>query len=492
MSDTQTREAIVTEIRDRLAAMDSKLAEATNEERLMALINQQFGALLKDPEFARKMRFAAPGDARLVGGKFARWGLNQADIEFLYDLQNALHGTPKRGGGVYQGPSQELENTFRGLSDAYYLSADEVRAIDKRAIDDLFPRITKHNVRDYERAMRAMDTAESGYGSQLIGAQYVGDLWQAARNDMRVANLIGSFEMTAPTAYLPVEVDFPAMLYVSQSTDADSSNYTTSKTGSQRVTVSADKFVIHQMWSQEMEEDSIISFVPFLRGQAQKSIAYYMDSLCLNGDETGTNGLNGADSMLGTTTHTLAFNGIRHVALVDNTGNSASAANAPVDLSMFRGAYGRMLDATYKHDWGHPNNPEDVVHIVDPYTADAMLDLDEFKTRDKAGNDAALFTGQVARVYNHPVISSIALSKSEATGYVDETAGDNLYGQIVTFNRNGCTWGWRRRVQMETERLPASDQTRIVYSLRVGFGRFTPTGAASGMEWADEVYYINL
>jgi hypothetical protein len=320
----------------------------------------------------------------------------------------------------------------------------------------------------------------------------VGDLWEASRSDMRVANLIGSFEMTAPTAYLPVEVDFPAMLYVSESTSSTVTDYTTSKTGSQRVSVTADKFVIHQMWSGEMEEDSIIAFVPFLRGQAQKSIAYYMDSLCLNGDETGTSGLNGADSVLDSATHTLAFDGIRHAALVDNIGNKSSAANLPVDLAHSRGAYGRMIDATYKHDWGHPNSPDDVVHIVDPYTADAMLDIDEFKTQDKAGNAATMFTGQVARVYNHPVISSIALSKSEATGYVDETAGDNLYGQIVTFNRNGCKWGWRRRIQMETERIPSSDQTRIVYSLRVGFGRFTPTGAASGIEWADEVYYINL
>lgn len=487
MSDT-----IVQEIRDRLVAVDAKLADATSEERLMALINQQFGALLKDPEFARKMRWGQPADTRLIGGKFARWGLNQADIEFLYDLQNSLRGQPKRGGGVHSGPSQELENTFKALSDAYYLTNDEVRAIDKRAIDDMFPRITKANVAEYERAMRAMDTAESGYGSQLIGAQYVGDMWMAARPDMRVANLIGSFEMTAPTAYLPVEVDFPAMLYVSESTSSTVTDYTTSKTGSQRVSVSAKKFVIHQMWSGEMEEDSLVAYVPFLRGQAQKSIAFYMDSLCLNGDETGTSGLNGADSVLASTTHTLAFNGIRHAALVDNTGNSSSAANAPVDLSHFKGAYTRMIDATYKHDWGHPNDPNDVVHIVDPYTADAMLDIDEFKTQDKAGNSATILTGQVAKVYNHPVISSIALSKSEATGYVDETAGDNLYGQIVTFNRNGCKWGWRRRVQVETERIPSSDQTRIVYSLRVGFGRYTPTGADSGIEWADEVYYINL
>ena len=168
MSDTQTREAIVTEIRDRLAAMDSKLAEATNETRLIEMIKAQFGALASDPEFARKMRFGQAGDGRLVGGKFARWGLGQADIEFLYDLQNSLRGTSKRGGGVHQGPSQELENTFKSISDAYYLTEEQVRAIDRTAIDNMFPRVTRQNEATYKRAM---DTAESGYGSQLIGAQ---------------------------------------------------------------------------------------------------------------------------------------------------------------------------------------------------------------------------------------------------------------------------------------------------------------------------------
>ncbi len=478
---------LLKQIMERLEA----LGQSVSEERLNQIVKTHLEGLVKDEEFQRKMRFGRT-EPKLLGSKFSRWNLNTADIEFLYDLQNGLRGMPKRGGGVHTGPSEALENAFKAISEAYYLTNEQVREIDRQAIDNLFPRVTKHNRAEYEAAMRAMDTAESGYGSQLIGAQYVGDLWEASRPDMRVANLIGSFEMTAPTAYLPVEVDFPAMLYVSESTTSSDSAFTTSKTGSNRVSVSAAKFVIHQMWSGEMEEDSIIPYIPFLRGQAQKSVAYYMDSLCLNGDQTGTNGINGADSVLASTTHTLAFDGIRHAALVDNTGNSSSAANAPVDLSMFRGAYTRMIDATYKHDWGHPNDPNDVVHIVDPYTADAMLDIDEFKTMDKAGNQATVFSGQVAKVYNHPVISSIALSKSEATGYVDETVGDNLYGQILTFNRNGCKWGWRRRIQVETERIPSSDQTRIVYSLRVGFGRFYPTGAASGIEWADEVYYINL
>jgi hypothetical protein len=298
--------------------------------------------------------------------------------------------------------------------------------------------------------------------------------------------------MTAPTSYLPVEVDIPAMLYVSENTSAAASDYSTSKTGSQNVSVTAKKFVIHQMWSGEMEEDSIIPFVPFLRRQAQLSLAHYSDSAVINGDTT-TTGINAVDTVLTSTDHSLAFDGIRHAALVDNAANKSSAANAAVDLTMFKGAYGRMLDATYLHDWGHPTDPGDLIHLIDPYVADNMLLTDEFLTIDKFGQNATILNGQVARVFGHPVISSIAIKKTDTTGSYDaDTPGNNVYGQIVSFNRRGLKVGWRRRVKVETERIPATDQNRIVYSLRMGLGRFSPTGSASGCEFADVVYYIAL
>jgi HK97 family phage major capsid protein len=481
---TENLEKLLTDLSARIEA----LGESVNKENIRAHVKSSLEEMFKDdPEFVRKMRFATEPETKLIGSKFARWNLGISDIEFLYDLMTA----EKRNGGA--GPSEELTNAFNHLSKALYIDQEEIRRIDRRAIDNLFPRVHKGNRAQYEAAIRAMDTAESGYGSQLIGAQYVGDLWEAGRSAMRVANLVGSFEMTDPTAYLPVEVDFPAMLHVAESTSSSESEFTTSKTGSNRVTVTAHKFVIHQMWSGEMVEDSIIPVLQFYRTQAQKSLAFYMDSLALNGDTTASNGINNHDTTVASTVHYTAFDGIRHACLVDNTGNSASAANGAISLSHFRGAYSRMIDATYHHDWGHPNDPNDLVHVVDPYTGDQMLTMDEFMTRDKAGNDATLFTGQIAKVFNHPVISSIALAKSSLDGTIDaDTAGDNLYGSIVTFNRNGLKWGWRRRVQVETQRLPATDQNRIVYSLRLGLGRFTPTGADSGIEWADTVYYINV
>jgi len=445
-----------------------------------------------------------PDKRKLFGSKFARHDLNASDVEFLYDLMEAS----QRSGMNPAGPSEELRNAFSDISEAIYIPQEEIRRIDKQALDNLFPRIPLAQFRgkdrywarrgDYDRTqlyqeeLRAMDTAEAGYGAQLIGAQYVGDLWTAARQDSRVFNLLDTFEMTAPTAYLPVEVDIPEMLYVSESTSSSASNYTTSKTGSRNASVTAKKFVIHQMWSGEMEEDSIIPFVPFLRRQAQLSLAHYSDSAVINGDTT-TTGINAVDTVLTATDHTLAFDGIRHAALVDNTGNKVSGANAAVELSMFKGAYGRMLDATYLHDWGHPTDPGDLIHLVDPYVADNMLLVDEFLTVDKFGQNATILNGQVARVFSHPVISSIAIKKTDTTGSYDaDTAGNNLYGQIVSFNRRGLKVGWRRRVKVETERIPATDQNRIVYSLRMGLGRFSPTGSASGCEWADVVYYIAL
>jgi len=348
-------------------------------------------------------------------------------------------------------------------------------------------------VRDYQRAMRAMDTAESGFGSQLIGAQYVGELWTGAQAQARVFSQISSFMMTDPTAYLPVEADLPEMLFVSESTANNSSNYDTVKTGSNRVQVNAKKFVIHQMWSGEMEEDSIIPFIPFLRRQAARSLAHYSDSLVLNGDTTNaaTGNINLDDADPADTKHYLAFDGIRHAGLVDNTANSLDVSGA-LTIDHLRRQRGRMLSATYKHDWGHPNDPMDLMYVGDPETVDVVSFFDECLTVDKFGPGATILNGQQGKVLSHPLISSIDVSKTEADGKVSTTGSNNTKGQLVTFNRNGAVVGTRRNVQVETERLPATDQTRIVYSLRAGFGRFTPTGAASGIEWADVLYNVDL
>lgn len=494
-------EDILKDIAARIQAMDARMSEAE--------IRKIIENVLGEPDFVRRFQPPAPENA-LRGSKFGRWGLSLADIEFLYDLQLSLQGQKRvSGGGMYAGPSGELRGAFEAISKALYMPMERVREMDRVALDNEFPRIPLsqfhgpdralaaagrwQETQAYANAVRAMDSAESGFGSQLVGAQYVSDLWAAARPASRVMSLLETFEMNAPTAYLPVEVGLPELLLVSESTAYNSSNYTTVKTGSQRVTVTAKKFVIHQMWSGEMEEDSILPFVPFLRRQAERSLAHYSDSLALNGDDTnaGTGNINLDDANPDDTKHYLAFDGIRHVGLVDNTNNQKDAAGA-LTFDMLLNTRGRMIDTTNFHDWGHPDDPGDLVYVADPYTADQIALFDEFITVDKMGPAATVLTGQQGKIGQHPLLSSIAVSKTEADGKVSTTGSNNVKGQVVVFNKRGFVWGWRRRVQLETERIPATDQTRLVYSLRAGLGRYTPTGAASGIECADVIFDITL
>jgi HK97 family phage major capsid protein len=480
-------DSLMKDINDRLASLDTDVRGAISEDRIKGMITEAIAS----EEFTRKMRFNGGSDARLIGSKFSRHNLGVSDVEFLYDLMTARARSGKAG------PSEELTGAFNAISDAMYISEAEVRRLDQgKLLDDLAPRVPKAQARALEQALtRAMDTAESGAGQQLVGAQYVADLWAAARPASRVFGLIDTFEMTAPTTYLPVEVDIPEMLYVGESTSSTASNYDTVATGSQRVAVTANKFVIHQMWSGELEEDSIIPFIPFLRQQAAVSIAHYSDSLVMNGDTTSsaTGNINLDDASPAATKHYLAADGLRHAALVDNTANATNLAGV-ITLAALRDLRGLMIDSSRFVDWGHPTDPNDLVYVADPATADRIATLDEvIKAKQYGGGlNAALLNGEVGRVINHAIISSMAVGKTEADGKISTTAGNNTKGQVICFNRRGIKAGWRRRVRVEVERIPATDQTRIVYSLRMGLGRFTPTGAASGIESAAVAYNITL
>lgn len=491
MSETLTLDALATEIRQRMDGFSQSVSDATSDTRLQDMIRTSLEGLLADDsnDVVRKLRFGPGKQDALVGGKYGRLGWTPADVEFCYDLLRAAH----ENGQSKRGPSEELTRTFTAITEGRYADTALIRSDGHRRLEEMWNEGRFAARADYERAARAMDTAESGYGSQLIGAQYIGDLWTGAQASSRVFPLINSFTMTDATAYLPVEADLPELLFVAENTASNSSEYATTKTGSNRVQVDAKKFVMHQMWSGEMEEDSIVPYIPFLRIQAARSLGHHMDSLVLNGDTTnaGTGNINLDDADPADTKHYLAWDGIRHAGLVDNTGNRKDVAGA-LTLNEFKLQRGRMLSATYKHDWGHPNNPGDLVHIADPETCDNIAMFDEVLTVDKFGPGATVLTGQQARVLGNPLIASIDVSKTEADGKVSTTGANNIKGQVVTFNRNGCVSGTRRQLKVETERLPARDQTRIVYSLRAGFGRFTPTGAASGIEWADVLYNITL
>jgi hypothetical protein len=83
---------------------------------------------------------------------------------------------------------------------------------------------------------------------------------------------------------------------------------------------------------------------------------------------------------------------------------------------------------------------------MDPELGDKAAMLDEVITVDKFGSAATVLTGQLARIGQSPLITSIAMSLTEADGKVSTTAGNNTLGGSQAFNRRGFKVGWRRRI----------------------------------------------
>ena len=446
-----------------MSEVDKLLGElAAKVQNIPGDVNSRLEAVEKElkasPELARKIRFN--GDANTAGSKFA--GLTSADIQIL-------HGISK---GLKNGPSEELENAYQHVSNHYINN-------------------TKTDVVPYRKATQ--NEGAAGFGQELVGVQYMNELWDAARQDSRVFSLLDTFEMNQASAYLPVVADLPEPQFLGENTTENSFLSGTGRVGSNRVLVSAKKMLINQIWTYELEEDAIIPFLPFIRAQIAASLAFYSDAVVLNGDTTnaGTGNINLDDADPADTKYYLAFDGMRKVGLVDNTANKLDEGGS-LELASIAALKGLMMDRTNLIDWGHPVRSSDLIYVCDPQTADKLVQLDQVVTVDKFGPQAGVLTGQIGNILGSPVISTMAMGLTEADGKISTTSANNTKGQLIAFNRNAFKVGLKRNITIELERMPGMQQSRLVASFRLGLGRYSPSGAASGIEGAAVLYNITL
>ena len=331
---------------------------------------------------------------------------------------------------------------------------------------------------------RAMDSQETGYGLELIGAEYANTLWQAARNLDTLVGDIRVVPMNAPTLYVPIDGNMPEMVLASENTAAGNTFPTTVKTPSNRVTLTAKKFAIYQTWSAELEEDSIIAFVPFLRDMLAMSAAAHLGSAYLNGDTTdaGTGNINLDDANPADTKHYLAWDGIRHDWLVTTTGNGKNMA-AALDVGEINVARGKLNggdddvdNAITNINWGQ--NPRNLRAVMDWDTYLQLLDGDKVVTVDKYGPSATILNGELGAIFGIPIIVPPYASKTEADGKASTTEASNTRGQITIFAPAAYLGGNRRGLQFFMDRIQGRDQFLIELYTRRAFTRFGTNGSA--------------
>lgn len=326
----------------------------------------------------------------------------------------------------------------------------------------------------HERA-GAYDTADT---ANYIATQFVRDLWEVARTLDTIVGRIRDIPIRDATVRVPVDGSLPEMLLVGESTTESATAYATSQVADNRSTLTAKKFTIQSIWSGELEEESIITWTPFLRNLMNMSAAQHLGSAYYNGDTTGgaTGNINLDDNTPGATKHYLAWDGIRHFWLVDQTGQEDNLGGA-ITAAAILNAIGRLngslndVDAEVGNiNWAQ--NLRNLLIVCDFDTFVDMMGLSQAETVDKYGPQATIRSGELGSIYAVPIITPGYASKTEADGKAADAAASNTKGALTLFNPDGWLAGTLRSVQLFFDRIQRTDQFLFELYTRKAFTSF--------------------
>jgi hypothetical protein len=323
----------------------------------------------------------------------------------------------------------------------------------------------------------------ASYGDEWVGVAYSGELWRSIRHATFVLqNLPNQMEVPqgAESVVIPLESTDPVWYKVAQSASLSANpggiptnTVTASNLGTANNTLTLAKMGARVLWTGELEEDAVLPYVAQLRSQLTTSGAEYLEHVLIDGDTaTGaTTNINDIGGTPGGDEAFLLLNGFRKSPLVTTTANSrdggALAVEDYLETVKLMGLAGK-----------NAINKSSVSFIIDPWTHWKSLELTEVKTQD-VFSAPTIENGTLMNIWGYDVNTSIHMHKANqdatyglkanSAGKLDlDTASNNTTGVILAVRWDQWQFGWRRRMTLETTRIPAADATEIVSLMRFG------------------------
>lgn len=320
--------------------------------------------------------------------------------------------------------------------------------------------------------LKALDTDTSGEGSEFIPTGLSNQIFKKVRDTATLLSKLPT-PITMPTNpyKYPVEGGDPTIYYVTQSTSDSGTTIGASDVGTSDVTLTAKKLACRQLFSAEIDEDSIVNIRDYIMDKMATRIGERVDALLINGDTTATTG--NINKYGGTPTSTagqadyyLAADGLIKNALDNSVTKDLSTLSAANILTLI----GKLEKFAV--------NPKDNLIIVDRWTYFKLLGLTEVLTYDKFGQYAVVDKGVLTHLFGIEVMVSSEIAKSDSSGYVNNTSGNNTYGRMLVIYKPGVLTGWRRKIKVKTDENIDTDQIKMVATVR--FAQSFPFAYSSG------------
>ncbi len=305
---------------------------------------------------------------------------------------------------------------------------------------------------------KALTATGSATGDEYVPTGLAASLWDDFFVQARVVSQFPVIPMPTDPFDIPLGWGDPTWRKGTQNTATTASDPATAKS-----TLTSTEQVIEIDWAYDLDEDAVIATLPTLRSMISRSGAEQMDKFLMNSDATdaGTGNINldDADPDADMYYLTNGQDGLRHLYIVDNTGQSADI-NTTLTDALMRAGIGRL--GKYSVDTGG------LVMFVDPETyVNGMLALTNVVTVDKFGSQATVLTGQLANYSGIAVIPTSSIAEAEDDGKLSTTPANNNEGQICIVHKDMWRIGFRRQLLFEMWRDIKKRQLVLVASFRI-------------------------
>lgn len=317
---------------------------------------------------------------------------------------------------------------------------------------------------DLRAAVKALTSTGAGTGDEYVPTGMDTGLWEDMFLSARVLGSIMTVDMPTDPFDLPVGSGDITWRKGTQVIATTASDPTTAKS-----VLTSTEQVTEQRWSYTYDEDAVIAAMPLVRSLVTRTGGEQMDAFLLNADSTNaaTGNINLDDADPADDSYYLSDgqDGIRHLHLVDNTGQTTDCAGALTDakLTTMLGTMGK-----YAADPSRLAFVSDIGTYLNGFLSTGTGAPGSFiTTLEKLGPQGILISGMLASYRGVPILVSGQYPTSEADGKVSTTGANNTKGGLSCYHRDMWKVGFRRQLLIETDKFIQTRQVVMVSSFRI-------------------------
>lgn len=355
----------------------------------------------------------------------------------------------------------EALNALKELNDTAFFAGHVLAFRTGHRYQDVFRKTQafkhlQYRLKRDQNLQKALYTSGSGAGAEWIPTGFSSMLAEKINLELRIWNQFRTVNMPTNPYKLPIDSGDAVGYYISESTSDNAARFPTTNTSTGNFEFSAKKIGARSLFSEEINEDSIIGMIDIVRNKIADAIARAIENAILNGDTSASHQDSGVTSA---NDARKAFTGHRYWAL-----NNAGTAKLDFSGTISADKMNQLRELMGKYGVF----PSNLFYAVSPKSYIKILRLTEVRTTDKYRDNATILTGQIGDLEQIPILVSEFVQEGVNTsGLIDATPANNTKTVIHLIDKRGFWNGLRRGVTVESFRNRETDQMVVVGKIRV-------------------------